>query len=410
MYFCVGTFLTALKICKAASVKQKMLGEAVFKSLCPGFDCGDDDSSISAVFRGKRNLNSYLQVMMDDLNPTAIAVNFEKNVLPLLDENKHSLLVRLVQEVVEQDSIDEETHVELVNRIKKKDLVRMDDIVLSDFLVGLLLYAIKNTDNLNKEMEVKTFKEYAIRYAASPYRKVNFIQQYSSSAIFHDDKIRPMKTLYKQSGNLIDVISADLFDVETRHTKMGINIVIPVNTTFETKFEERLGTVRSPLVSVNTIHGQWLEYIRRKGVKIADIDKIIEQSLQKNGTAICGVSDSGAGKKNLYPISSIASVDMENTTYYLVAISRFSADNRAMSEKTYIQKSMNALLDYYDIHGQGNDLYIPLIGSGRSRTGMSSEESFQLIREILLDRKNDIYGRIHIVIHPRQLDEIELGV
>ena len=81
-----------------------------------------------------------------------------------------------------------------------------------------------------------------------------------------------------------------------------------------------------------------------------------------------------------------------------------------MSEKTYIQKSMNALLDYYDIHGQGNDLYIPLIGSGRSRTGMSSEESFQLIREILLDRKNDIYGRIHIVIHPRQLDEIELGV
>ena len=410
MYFCVGTFLTALKICKAASVKQKTLGEAIFKSLCPGFDYGDDDSSISAVFRGKRNLNSYLQIMMDDLNPAAITVNFEKIVLPLLDENKYSLLVRLVQKVVEQDSIDEETHVELVNQIKKKDLVRMDDIVISDFLVGLLLYAIKNTDNLNKETEVKSFKEYATRYAATPYKKVNFIQQYSSSAIFHDDKIRPIKTLYKQSGNLIDVISADLFDVDMRHAKMRINIVIPVNTTFETKFEERLGTIRSPLVSVNTIHGQWLEYIRRRGLNIADIDKIIEKSLQKNGTEICGVSDSGEGKKNLYPIASIAGVDIENTTYYLVAISRFSADNKALSEKAHIAKSINAILDYYDINGQGYDLYIPLIGSGRSRTGMSSEESFQLIREMLLDRKNDIYGRIHIVIHPSQLDEIELGV
>ena len=33
MYLCVGIFLTALKICKAASTKQKYLGAKSFSSI-----------------------------------------------------------------------------------------------------------------------------------------------------------------------------------------------------------------------------------------------------------------------------------------------------------------------------------------------------------------------------------------
>ncbi len=282
MYFCVGSFLTALKICKAASTKQKQLGEKVFQSLYPQYDCGDDDSSISAVFRGKRNLNSYLQLMMDDLNPKTITLYFQENVIPLLDENKFSFLVRLIQMMIRQDAIDDETHVELVNGIKKKDLVQMNEVVLEDFLVGIFLYLIKNTDNLNQEREVKAFKAFAKEFEKMEYERVTLIDQYSSSSIFADTKIRPIITLYKNATCIIDVVSVDLFDIPVKKEPLEkVNIVIPVNTSFETRIEGRHGEVVIPLVSENTIHGQWINYMNNRGLGYSELNRLIDLGLQK---------------------------------------------------------------------------------------------------------------------------------
>ena len=36
--------------------------------------------------------------------------------------------------------------------------------------------------------------------------------------------------------------------------------------------------------------------------------------------------------------------------------------------------------------------------------------SYDLIKEILLKRKKDIFGRVHIVIHPNQTDQVKLEV
>lgn len=411
MSFCVGIFLTALKICKSASIKQKVLGTAVFRSLYPDFNCEDDDSAISAVFRGKRNLNSYLQLMIDDLKPAEIVSNFERNVIPLLDENSNSLLIRLLQKVIKEDSIDDETHVELVNHIKKKDFIHMDDIVISEFLVGVLLYAIKNTDNLRKEAEVKAFIACANEMRSVGYKKANCISHYSANLMFHDDKIRPIYILYKQSGNAIDVIKADIFETYKKHIPFEkAKIVIPVNTTFETKLEEKIGDNLTPLVSANTLHGQWINFIHKNGINIANIDKAIENSLKQNGFTKCSTSVSVNGKQSVYPIASIANITVKNIDFYLTAISRFEKNNRAVSDITAIKKSIQSILSLYDIEGQGYDLYIPLVGSGRSRTGMSADDSFTLIKNILLERKKDIYGRVHIVIHPDLIEEIKLEV
>ncbi|MCR5516716.1 MAG: DUF6430 domain-containing protein [Lachnospira sp.] len=409
MYFCVGSFLTALKICKAASTKQKQLGEKVFQTLYPQYNCGDDDSSISAIFRGKRNLNSYLQLMMYDLDPKTITFSFQENVIPLLDENKFSFLVRLLQMMIRQDAIDEETHVELVNGIKKKDLIHMDEVVLEDFLVGIFLYLIKNTDNLNKEREVKAFKAFAKEFEKTEYERVAFIDQYSSSSIFADKKIRPIITLYKNASCIIDVVAVDLFDIPAKKGPLEkVNIVIPVNTSFETRIEGKHGEVVIPLVSENTIHGQWIKYMNNKGLRSQKLDDLIELGLKKNGVVKCGVCNSVVGKNDIYPIASTAIVPIDNTNFYLTAVSKFNKKNKAESEISYIRDALNSLIDMYDIEGQGFDLYIPLIGSGRSRTGMTLQESYELMVESIINRKNEIYGRIHITIRPSQITEVEL--
>lgn len=75
-----------------------------------------------------------------------------------------------------------------------------------------------------------------------------------------------------------------------------------------------------------------------------------------------------------------------------------------------LEEALDWIVDFYDMDGQGFDLYIPLLGSGRSRVGLTAQESFDLIKNKLLQRIDDIYGRVHIVIHPEQFDQIELGV
>ncbi len=412
MYFCVGTFLTALKICKAKSTKQKVLGKKVFLTVNPDFNYGDDDSAISAVFRGHRNINSFIDLDIQDLDePKTIALRFENDVLPLLDENMNSILVRLIQAIIDSDSIDGNTRVELVNNIRKKDFVRLNEVILSDFLAGVFLYAIKNTDNLHKESEVIDFKKYVEKKDFYSLKEVTFVSRYLSSEIFHDNLIRPLKELYKNSGTIIDVISADIFEVESKlHINTKANIVIPVNTTFETKLIERLGDRITELVSANTIHGQWIEYIKNKGIQISDLDRKIENYLKYRGFFVCGVRDSSAGKQNVYPLSSIAIVKIENIRYFLVALTEFDIYNKANSNITNVEKTIQTIIDYYDIEGQGDDLYIPLIGSGRSRSGLTLQESYELIKDSLENRKKEIYGRVHIVIFPKQIDQIQLEV
>ena len=116
------------------------------------------------------------------------------------------------------------------------------------------------------------------------------------------------------------------------------------------------------------------------------------------------------GKQDIYPIASVASISVEGNKYYLLALSEFDEKNKAQSDISHIIKSINTVIDFYDAEGQGFDMYIPLVGSGRSRAGLSLQESYDLIKEILLKRKKDIFGRVHIVIHPNQTDQVKLEV
>ena len=410
MYLCAGTFLSALKICKAHATKQKVLGAAVFRSLCPNFDCGDDDSTISAVFRGARNIDSYLQIMAKDLEPSAIAGNIEKNVIPLLDENKFGVLIYMLQDLVRMDdSIKDRSRVELVNGIKKCDLIQMDEIVLNEFLAGILLYILKNTDNLNKEQEVKSFKKYALEINASQPGTIKFIDQYQANTMFDIDRVRPEQTILKQGSVVVDVVCGNIFEIaKKRKTKEEIIIVIPVNTTFETRFENYIGDTAVPLVAKNTIHGQWITHTLGSGLKIADVDRQIENSLKFNGFKKCRVSDNKTGKQDVYPIASIANVKINGVKYYLVAISEFCKKNKASSNLAHIENALKKLIDFYDEDGQGCDMYVPLIGAGRSRTGMTLQDSYDLIKTALQKQKNNIYGRIHISILPEQIKQVKL--
>ena len=216
--------------------------------------------------------------------------------------------------------------------------------------------------------------------------------------------------IYRQGQNIVDVVAADLlrFGFENRKKKRNI-VVIPVNTSYETHITWMLENDPIPLVSENTIHGQWLKRWEQASNTIANLDERIAKSLKARNVAPVGNSDSPNGKPLRYPIGSIAVIEDRKAIYYLTAVSEFDALNKAHSCKNYVETAIERLLETYDTEGQGNDLYVPLIGTGRSRAGLCPQESFDCMTRKMLDNRNLLQGRIHIVIHPKQVDEVYLG-
>lgn len=70
-----------------------------------------------------------------------------------------------------------------------------------------------------------------------------------------------------------------------------------------------------------------------------------------------------------------------------------------------VLKSLN---QFYDRNGQGQDMYLPLIGTGMSRAGLSDQESFDLISKIFEPKNNSFTGKVTIVVLNDVFETLEL--
>lgn len=215
--------------------------------------------------------------------------------------------------------------------------------------------------------------------------------------------------LWKHGNNSIDVLFGDLFHYgfDNRHLKKNI-VVIPVNTAFDTHVTRKLEGSECPLVSENTLHGQWLTRMSESGENLKQIDSRITESLKHTGFKPLKEPGTNNGKKKSYPIGSVAIIETSNAFYFLVAVSEFDNFNNARSSSSNIEKAVSLLIKMYDRYGQGYDLYLPLIGTGLSRAGLSTQEAYDLLINCLENNSSKVQGHVHLVLKPSDKYDIEL--
>ncbi len=219
--------------------------------------------------------------------------------------------------------------------------------------------------------------------------------------IKNDTTISSGIVIWKNGNSYIQAVYGNIFKYAfSDRRKRKTIVVIPVNTRFDTHLSTKLENTVYPMISSETVHGEWLLRLEKLKGRIDDIPERIQSDLRCRGS-ICN-SDGE------YPIGTIAVVEIGNTCFYLLAISSFDERNHAKSKPKFIEQAVNSLLDFYDINGQGYEIYLPLLGTGRSRSGMSLQVSFDLIKQKALDRTGSIHGRITIVISNDNKDEIVL--
>ena len=122
-----------------------------------------------------------------------------------------------------------------------------------------------------------------------------------------------------------------------------------------------------------------------KNVPISDIDKGINDILSLQGIVPAKILNhdiKDRGKIECYEKGTIAQYEYENTVFYLMALSEFDENNNAQNTKEDLVQTIIKLIDYYDKKGNGFDIYLPLLGTGQSRTGVTREEYNEVLKKI----------------------------
>lgn len=189
-------------------------------------------------------------------------------------------------------------------------------------------------------------------------------------------------------------------------------VVVGVNTTFDTIVDENLSMVNKPLVSPTTIHGRWLKCMKDRNVEISDIDAKISNSLKLQGISpmkVLSRNVKARGKLECYSKGTIAQYEYGNTVFYLLAMSEFDENNNAQNTKEELVETITKLINYYDKKGNGFDIYIPLLGTGQSRTGITRKDSLEIMASLFELYEEKIQGCVNIVVYSEDRDKVSLG-
>lgn len=190
-------------------------------------------------------------------------------------------------------------------------------------------------------------------------------------------------------------------------------IVVGVNTSFDTIVDEDIAAVKNPLVSPKTIHGQWIKKMNECGVSAEELNRAIHENLEKQGIVpIKRLNRANKERGNLdcYEKGTIAVYRYDNIFFYLLALSEFDEKNNARNTKEELIKTIEKLIQYYDSNGQGYDIYVPLLGTGKSRTDISSEEALLIISSYFRIHKDKVQSDVNVIVYNKQRDSVSLDI
>lgn len=190
-------------------------------------------------------------------------------------------------------------------------------------------------------------------------------------------------------------------------------VVVSVNTAFDTIVDEHPSEIKNPLVAAGTVHGQWIGKMREHNVPVRVIDEKIEENLKLQGIApsrVLSRDDKKRGKLECYPKGTIAVCEYKNTIFYLLALSEFDENNNARNSREELIGTIIKLIDYYDKNGNGMDIYVPLMGTGLSRTEITEEDSLRILTSMFKLYRDKVCGCASIIVYSKNRDKVSLAL
>ena len=175
-------------------------------------------------------------------------------------------------------------------------------------------------------------------------------------------------------------------------------VVIHVNSAFDIDVEDDLN-VPNPIVSSDTLHGQWVNKIISKKIMTLDqLRKEIEKAIKIAELPIDKQLPNKSGNKTNYETGSTIFIETENCTYMLFALSEFDEKNHVVEKtKTEYCNLITHLINETS-RCQGRTVYIPIMGTGLSMFGISPIDALDTIKGTAEKEKLHLKSSINIVV------------
>lgn len=181
-----------------------------------------------------------------------------------------------------------------------------------------------------------------------------------------------------------EVVVGDILDTKCP------NVVISTNATFDTD-------IAGGLIAPDSLQGQLT--FRYFNANTEEMDRQIRPSLRTEKAA---AHPSGRGKKKRYPIGTVAKVEANGKSFFLVAMSELNSNGNAQSNVRMIDTSLEMLWAYIAEKGELGDVAIPVIGTGRGRINLSRKKMVERIAQSFAEGSTErVFSNcLMIYIHP----------
>lgn len=154
-------------------------------------------------------------------------------------------------------------------------------------------------------------------------------------------------------------------------------IVIPVNEYFDTH-------VGDGVVSPKTLHGVFINNYFSSQERISELDQKIQKSLSSINPIMKGCNRKFPGSKtDKYELGTCATIEDGGNKYVLCALTHFDDDDKAYLDRSEFQGVIIKLMEHLSSVCEGNDVYMPLIGTGLSRLQLTSQRVLTYVIDTL---------------------------
>lgn len=393
--FCASVYMSILKAFKIPAASQVEIGNELLSAVTGEDFVRYDDAQISDLFHGKKNMGEPVISAARHLDNDAYIQRFEDSVMSLIDANElPSVVAAMRSAIADDDHIRQHTVVEPIGRITKHEIVRCSSFNATEFLAGIFLYVVVNVENKGTQKYAKNVDVSFVDGARVESDGITLAE--SPGGISAESR-----TLWRNGPNSVSVVAGDIFNSGIYESFSDRALVaISVDSSFSTVLASGVEGGNPFLVSPKTIHGKFLRSMYCRGITDSDLDRRIENELRLAGYQ--------RDVKGHFPIGSIAVIDDGNVSYCLLAVAEHDERGNTQSTETDIRSAVNNLVLLYDRRGLGYPLLIPLLGTGRSRSGMDQQRSFELLLRCLMENKQRIQGDVIIVALPEVFHEVNI--
>ena len=218
---------------------------------------------------------------------------------------------------------------------------------------------------------------------------INVLSLVLTAWVFHPKK--SISIVLPESNTRISIAISDILEQKG-------SIVIGTSDTFDTELGE--------IINANSLQGQLLTKVYQSDKNTLDLD--INNALKD----VIAVVDStkSYGKKERYPIGTVASVQRNNNRYFLLAFNKMLSNKKQVT--TDIGEFWASLSQCWDsIRGNGHhgDVHVPIIGTKFARTGLPQNIVVQLIimSFMISTRREEVAPSLTVHVHKKDIDNID---